>query len=118
MPGRASAICKRPGCPFTATQRGYCASHAGAVLPAQPRPSAASQGYGAKWRALRARYLKLHPMCEWAGCAELATDVDHIVPKAQGGPDAWENLQALCHSHHSRKTVTSDGGWGRAKAKR
>lgn len=115
---RAATICRRPGCPERATRRGYCAEHAPLAQPATPRPSAAAQGYGAKWRALRARYLKLHPMCEWGGCVELATDVDHIIPKTQGGTDAWENLQALCHPHHSRKTVTHDGGFGRAAVRR
>lgn len=115
---RAATICKQPGCPASATSRGYCAQHVGRARPQAPRPSAAAQGYGAKWRALRARYLKLHPRCEWVGCDAAATDVDHIIPKAQGGGDEWDNLQALCHSHHSRKTVTRDGGFGRARAGR
>lgn len=42
-----------------------------------------------------------------------ATDVDHIVPREQGGSDQWSNLQALCHSCHSKKTATEDGGFGR-----
>lgn len=115
---RAGTICKRPGCPNSATSKGYCAAHVGAARPAAPRPSAASQGYGAKWRALRARYLKLHPYCEWPACGEAARDVDHIVPKAQGGADEWDNLQALCHAHHSHKTVTRDGGFGRTRVTR
>lgn len=41
-----------------------------------------------------------------------ATDVDHIVPRAQGGTDAPENLQPLCHACHSRKTAVGDGRWG------
>lgn len=116
---RASTICKQPGCPARATQRGYCAGHAGAVL-AKPRPSAASQGYGAKWRAAREAFLKAHPMCEWGGCFDASTDVDHIIPHKGDKVLFWDrgNWQALCHSHHSRKTVTYDGGFGRARVRR
>jgi 5-methylcytosine-specific restriction enzyme A len=40
-----------------------------------------------------------------------ATDVDHIVAKRDGGQDADNNLQALCHACHSRKTnVEMSGG--------
>jgi 5-methylcytosine-specific restriction endonuclease McrA len=31
---------------------------------------------------------------------------DHIVPINLGGdPWAWDNLQALCNSHHNRKSA-------------
>jgi 5-methylcytosine-specific restriction endonuclease McrA len=33
-----------------------------------------------------------------------ASDVDHIVPREEGGADDLANLQSLCHSHHSAKT--------------
>lgn len=78
-----------------------------------PRPSAAARGYGRRWRRLRAWYLARHPICELAGCLDPATDVDHIVAKARGGGDELNNLQALCHRHHSQKTALRDGGLGR-----
>lgn len=31
-------------------------------------------------------------------------EVDHIVPRANGGKDERNNLQTLCHTHHSQKT--------------
>jgi 5-methylcytosine-specific restriction protein A len=34
----------------------------------------------------------------------LATQVDHIKPKAEGGTDAHDNLQAICALCHDRKT--------------
>ncbi len=68
------------------------------------RPSRHARGYGPEWDRLRRRILQQHPWCMWPGCPELATDVDHIVPKARGGTDDWDNLQALCHRHHSIKT--------------
>ena len=33
-----------------------------------------------------------------------AYQVDHIVPLAMGGPDSFENLQALCPNCHADKT--------------
>ena len=73
------------------------------------RGSAASRGYDHTWRKRRLMFLRAHPLCVL--CAEegrttAATDVDHIVPKRDGGGDEEGNLQPLCHSHHSRKTMT------------
>jgi 5-methylcytosine-specific restriction protein A len=50
-------------------------------------------------------YLRIHPICEIDGCGQVATDLDHKKPKRDGGTDAADNLQALCHSHHSQKTA-------------
>lgn len=72
------------------------------------RGSAASRGYGYQWRELRQTFLRRNPLCIEClreGRTEPATDVDHIIAKRLGGRDEWANLQALCHSHHSRKTA-------------
>lgn len=74
------------------------------------RPSAAKRGYDRKWRRIRAMYLKKHRRC--VVCGEQATEVDHIIPLADGGSNKWENLQAMCKSHHSKKTASADGGFG------
>lgn len=68
-------------------------------------------GYGYAWQRLRLAHLLAEPMCR--ECGAKATDVDHIVPRRQGGTDAAPNLQSLCHSCHSRKTDRYDGGYGR-----
>ena len=52
------------------------------------------------------------PICKLCNRAPL-TDADHILPRSRGGEDTLENLQGLCHTCHSRKTVREDGGWGR-----
>ena len=45
------------------------------------------------------------------GVIASATDVDHIVPIADGGaPLDQANLQSLCHECHSRKTIAENGG--------
>ena len=40
-------------------------------------------------------------MCERA----IATEVDHIKRKADGGTDDIDNLQGLCHDCHKAKTT-------------
>jgi 5-methylcytosine-specific restriction protein A len=40
--------------------------------------------------------------------------MDHIIPTAEGGTDAEENLQVLCQPCHARKTA-QEGVRGRAR---
>jgi hypothetical protein len=40
-------------------------------------------------------------VCEMPGCSNPATDVDH---KRRGNDHRRSNLQALCATHHKRKT--------------
>ena len=42
-------------------------------------------------------------------CGAKATDADHIVPRAAGGTDDPDNLQALCHRCHLAKTGRAGG---------
>lgn len=86
------------------------------------RPSASKRGYGAHWRRLRRYILACNPLCaDPFGVhaeqkrVEVATQVDHIVPRADGGTDDESNLQALCERCHTRKTVLYDGGFGHAR---
>lgn len=90
------------------------------------REAASRRGYGAKWRRLRAKVMAAialdqgwpYALCEH--CLKnikrvKATDLDHKVSKRLGGTDDPENLQALCHSCHSKKTVKEDGGFNNRK---
>lgn len=43
----------------------------------------------------------------------MAREVDHVIPKAQGGADRLDNLQALCAPCHAAKTVRDAGGRAR-----
>ncbi len=69
------------------------------------RTASSSTGSTRKWRKLRAAKLNADPECETPGCLELATQVDHVVPVAEGGerydPD---NTMSLCVPHHREKT--------------
>jgi len=91
------------------------------VRPRDTRPTAASRGYGARWQRIRAAFLAAHPYCE--DCGAPATDVDHVpsrrilVARGVPDPDADEYLHSRCHAHHSKKTATDDGGWGRGVEK-
>lgn len=82
------------------------------------RGSAASRGYDATWRRLRAWHLTRQPLCrfcEQAGRTTLATVVDHIVPfKGREDPrrlDA-DNLQSLCETCHNAVKQAQDKGGG------
>ena len=90
---------------------------AGATCPgclrssgARRQNSATARGYGHRWRTgLRKRQLSREPICQFVTpegvrCTHRATDVDHIQPKADGGPDDMANLQSLCRPHHAMKT--------------
>ena len=65
------------------------------------------------WKTLRANMLACEPMCVHCaarGIHKFASEVDHIVPISKGG-DAFDpdNLQCLCESCHSRKTMVDRG---------
>lgn len=81
------------------------------------RKSSHRRGYTRTWYRVRGLYLKHHPLCSIPDCTAFATEVDHK-KRIEAGGDMydWDNLQALCKSCHSKKTVREDGGFGRAKS--
>jgi 5-methylcytosine-specific restriction protein A len=67
------------------------------------------QGRGGRpWRRKRDAVLKrddyLCQPCKRADRLTLARQVDHIIPKAEGGSDEETNLQAICGPCHQRKS--------------
>lgn len=119
MPTRALHPCMVPGCTELIREGQYCEQHfiAHSHEINQRRGSSAQRGYGHRWQRIRKMFLASHPVCEdpygvHVGQVIPATDVDHIVPLSRGGTHRVDNLQALCHACHSRKTAREDGRWG------
>lgn len=69
-----------------------------------------------QWKDVRKAQLQKYPLC--AHCFEAhvhttATCVDHKIAMAVGGhPVDPDNLESLCQSCHSKKTIRRDGGFG------
>ena len=111
MPSRPKRPCPHPGC-AALVSKGYCEEHTQDATQYdrqydRQRGTARARGYGKQWEKLRVIVLAEEPLCrecDAVGRTEPATDVDHILPKRQGGTDKRENLQGLCHSCHSKKT--------------
>ena len=126
MPNAAPKPCNHPGCGVLVKDGGArCPKHPGGMVArfgAAGRASRHERGYGSDWDKQRLRILERDcGMCQ--ACAKeqrvtLARDVDHIVPKAEGGSDLDHNLQCLCPECHAAKTKLEAGrgvrrGWGR-----
>lgn len=110
-------FCSEPGCVGLAAKGKWCPLHV-ADNYAKRRNAARPERDGwyslAAWRGpygARGYKLRNSPMCEDEnGCDKVATDVHHI-------DDSWKvtgdfrlfidqnNLQSLCHEHHSAKTL-------------
>jgi 5-methylcytosine-specific restriction protein A len=104
MPRKPKRPCRHPGCPSLSDDV-FCEAHRGRYA----RESAAARGYGRRWQAARARYLRKHPLCITCGKAGYiipATVVDHIIPHRGDNRLFWDecNWQSLCKSCHDKKT--------------
>ncbi|MGZ9027364.1 MAG: HNH endonuclease [Telluria sp.] len=56
---------------------------------------------------MRAKLFTRHPLCVLCladGLAVAATERDHVIPLAEGGPDDETNEQALCEPCHAEKS--------------
>lgn len=73
----------------------------------QPRVSSTQKGYDRRWRVFSEQYRKKHTVCCVVGCESPSRHVDHIDNLGPLGPRGYDpsNLQPLCHSHHSQKTM-------------
>jgi 5-methylcytosine-specific restriction enzyme A len=103
MPTAAPRPCAAPRCPALVTgKEPRCPEH-------RPKPYAtAGRGSTRQWRLKRLWVRKeqgpLCPLCQAEGRVVVWTELDHVVPVAQGGDDRYENLQGLCQAHHEAKS--------------
>ena len=72
------------------------------------------QGYGTAWDKVRKLALErdkhlCQPCLRKGNGPRPAKEVDHIRPKARGGTDALDNLQAICSPCHRDKTIRDSG---------
>lgn len=106
MPWSPARPCLHPGCRnFRRPPARYCEDHSRDYEEEDRRRGSASQrGYDNGWRKLREQILLRDPVCKACGRA-WSTEVDHVIPKEQGGTDHEANLQGLCHNCHADKTA-------------
>ena len=112
MPYKPKKPCAYPGCPELTNDR-YCPEHK-KLMDSQyntyVRSRSSTEFYNSHaWKKKRANFLIEHPFCVecWKnGKLTKAQIVDHIIPIKMGGePLDDSNLQGLCWSCHSRKSV-------------
>ena len=106
-------MCKAPGC-MKLTAEGWCPEH----KPKHVRKESASWHYlytdpRYGWKHRREAQLAREPFCRECskrGYRVRATDVDHVIPH-RGDVTLFckGELQSLCHSCHSRKTMQENG---------
>lgn len=81
------------------------------------------RGYGKEWTRIRLVVLARDcglcqcPHCKTGGKVTIATEVDHIKPKAQGGTDDLRNLRSVSHDCHVRLTAEQQGHKAKRKVK-
>ena len=118
--------CSQPGCGVLVRDgSSRCPKHPKANSFAdKKRGNRHERGYGTAWSKLRELVLKrdqgLCQPCAATGRVTLAKEVDHKVPKAEGGTDDESNLQGICHACHLTKTAAEakrgiSKGWGGSK---
>jgi 5-methylcytosine-specific restriction protein A len=110
MPPKPFYPCRKAGCGALVQGGGYCDNHKQeSGWQHTSKLSRHKRGYGTAWVKLRENIMRrdrrLCRFCLAAGRYVVATEVDHITPKAKGGTDESGNLQALCSPCHKSKTA-------------
>lgn len=84
--------------------------------PDSRRGSRHERGYGTEWEKLRKRILERDSnLCQQhlsEGLVVVGNQVDHTIPKSQGGTDHESNLKTLCEACHRAKTQRESRGGG------
>ena len=120
MPRKPLRPCNYPGCP-NLTSTGYCEEHQklrDEQYRKYGRDDFSKSFYSTPaWRSVRRRQLDAEPYCAECfkeGRIVKASIVDHIVPIKEGGAKYDpKNLQSLCWSCHSRKSILEGSRYGK-----
>lgn len=119
MPYASPKNCARPACyKVSIYGKRYCEEHTKqkdkADYELYRKNDAGQKVYkSALWKKSRASFLAQHPFCSVCrkeGRLTAATEVDHLIPIAQGH-DPWdvENWDSKCASCHAKKTAAEVG---------
>jgi len=121
MPTRPKKGCAKAGCPKVIPGGvRFCPAHQEEFRLRKNEDARRRQNNrglktsSAAWKRIRTHQLALHPLCvhcEKEGKITAASHVDHI--SGNSHDNSSSNLQSLCASCHSKKTVTQDSGFGR-----
>lgn len=120
MAQSAKRPCHVPGCSGYSEHEGYCQRHSYKRASNRPRKytkrkKTTQRGYGTNHQQLRKIIKYQQPMC--AVCGDPANELDHVDGNAFNL--SRDNLQMLCKSCHSKKTVKEQGGgWNAFNKKR
>lgn len=108
MPKLPPRPCSAPRCGKYATKRGRCDEHQPTHNWDHKGQNRHDRGYGSDWDDLRETVMRAHgylcQCCKRAGRYTRAAQVDHIVPKSQGGTNDMDNLEPICDDCHKAKT--------------
>jgi len=114
MPIAAPKPCRHACCgQLVHDGSGYCSAHQSdrklGKFADDRRGSRQARGYGAEWEITRKRILSrdkgLCQPCLKTGRYRPAKQVDHIIPKFEGGSEDDANLQSICKPCHDEKTA-------------
>lgn len=110
-PSASLRPCGQPGC-SKLVARGRCSEHSRS--PYTKSRQSSSKMYGRRWQKVRLMVLHSNPLCvhcKQAGRLTPASQVDHIrtIKDYPEGQYEIENMRALCHSCHSRRTAKDHG---------
>jgi len=121
MPTAAKRPCAQPGCKEL-VEKGKCPAHKRQEYQQEDRfrGSRHDRGYDAIWTKLRLTVLErdyyLCQPCARAGVHMPGSEVDHVLPKEDGGTDDEANLQTICRRCHGQKTGREEAARRRSAA--
>jgi len=108
MPRLPPSPCTQARCTKYATRKSRCEDHQHKAWDHNGK-TRHQRGYGNNWVKLRKQALTrddyLCQECLREGIYTQAKEVDHVIPKTNGGTDHMSNLESICKPHHKQKSL-------------